>query len=483
MTPTLQCDFCLAANPCWQYPAEDFRLAEGQMSHDGWAACSTCHGLIEAEKFDDLARRAAGRLKRHTGVYALDQIAANHAAFREHRSGPASPLDGAAYVSGLRAVEIEQLDTLGRMSAAAAPAARIEFHVDGPTPRPAQYCAQFAAHHGGLWKKVEETRALRSRRTDPVQWPDWCFLPRWWSSRIVAGLFGRRDPDVSDDSSGAWLSALAAWRTTQGVYRIDHDIAAELMKTPLTSDLPGEVLFRLPEWSVYVEAPAGLKADGCAVAGFFAYLDGISTEEVDLIVVADLRANPDGGIPEDYLLCHAPIALGAGSLEASIRASLELAVKTRADQQVAPETLLRDNLDSMIEEQRTALAPYISLLLYLCSTAADIADRSGRRERPANPVPVKTKKGVRMFPAEKVTHWDVGFRMGADLRRAAAESGESKGGAHASPRPHVRTAHWHHYWTGPRDSTQRKLVLKWLHPMLVKAEKPEDLVPTVRPVR
>ena len=72
-----------------------------------------------------------------------------------------------------------------------------------------------------------------------------------------------------------WLSALAAWRMTQGVYRIDHYIAPEVLKTPLKSDLPGEVLFRLPEWSVYLEVPAGLTEEGCGVAGFFAYLDGI----------------------------------------------------------------------------------------------------------------------------------------------------------------------------------------------------------------
>jgi hypothetical protein len=160
-----------------------------------------------------------------------------------------------------------------------------------------------------------------------------------------------------------------------------------------------------------------------------------------------------------------------------------LAVKIRAGEQVAPEALLRTDLDSMIERERTALVPYISLLLYLCSTAADIADHSGHRERPANPAPVKTKKGIRMFPADRVTQWDVGFRMGAELRRAAGESSETNGGAHASPRPHVRTAHWHHFWTGPRDSAERRLVLRWLHPILVKAEKPEDLVPTVRPVR
>jgi hypothetical protein len=46
--------------------------------------------------------------------------------------------------------------------------------------------------------------------------------------------------------------------------------------------------------------------------------------------------------------------------------------------------------------------------------------------------------------------------------------------------PHVRAAHWHHFWKGPRDGA-RELVLRWLPPILVKMDEAPDLA-TVRSV-
>ena len=57
--------------------------------------------------------------------------------------------------------------------------------------------------------------------------------------------------------------------------------------------------------------------------------------------------------------------------------------------------------------------------------------------------------------------WLVWRSLGARLRQAR----ENNGGEHASPRAHVRRAHWHSYWMGTRDEQQ--LSLKWLHPILV----------------
>jgi hypothetical protein len=74
--------------------------------------------------------------------------------------------------------------------------------------------------------------------------------------------------------------------------------------------------------------------------------------------------------------------------------------------------------------------------------------------------------------------------MGAAIRKAkiAIES-EDRGGTHASPRPHVRRAHWHTYWTGPRkDPQKRKPVLKWLSPILVNVEDGADMPVTIRKV-
>lgn len=43
---------------------------------------------------------------------------------------------------------------------------------------------------------------------------------------------------------------------------------------------------------------------------------------------------------------------------------------------------------------------------------------------------------------------------------------------HASSRPLIRRAHWHHFWTGPRDG-ERKLILQWLPPIPVGADDEE----------
>lgn len=66
----------------------------------------------------------------------------------------------------------------------------------------------------------------------------------------------------------------------------------------------------------------------------------------------------------------------------------------------------------------------------------------------------------------------VGYRIGAELRayeRAQRENGPSQGG---TVRPHMRRAHWHHFWTGPRDG-ERKLVLKWVPPTMVALKNGE----------
>ena len=40
-------------------------------------------------------------------------------------------------------------------------------------------------------------------------------------------------------------------------------------------------------------------------------------------------------------------------------------------------------------------------------------------------------------------------------------------GAHSSPRPHVRAAHWHTFWVGPRSAKfpDRKPIIRWLPPI------------------
>jgi hypothetical protein len=111
-----------------------------------------------------------------------------------------------------------------------------------------------------LWKRVDEMRA----RPD---WPTWCFLPTSEIGRLIGGM---REVDPSVGAKLNSIAALAGWRVTQGVYRFDPDLFDSVWHTPLDTQIPGEVLFRLPEWCVYIMTPGCVFAER-SLGGFFAY--------------------------------------------------------------------------------------------------------------------------------------------------------------------------------------------------------------------
>ena len=54
---------------------------------------------------------------------------------------------------------------------------------------------------------------------------------------------------------------------------------------------------------------------------------------------------------------------------------------------------------------------------------------------------------------------------------------------HARPRPHLRRGHWSHFWTGKRDSADRERILKWIEPVYINADSPDDLPTTIHKVK
>jgi hypothetical protein len=83
--------------------------------------------------------------------------------------------------------------------------------------------------------------------------------------------------------------------------------------------------------------------------------------------------------------------------------------------------------------------------------------------------------GTRIPAASLPTKWDVGVRMGAAIRAAEAkERSEPQGGTHASPRAHVRRAHW---YTFTRGAGRAERFVKWLPPIPVNVG--DDNLPAV----
>lgn len=295
----------------------------------------------------------------------------------------------------------------------------------------------------------------------PTEWPTWCWCPLAGAYAVISRGRDRIRPDEAADIGT--LGAIAAWRATQGIYRVHPSLLAELLETPLTGDVPAEILTRLPEWSVYVETP-GHALWGAPLAGFWGYLEhDVSEGRTELRLVLDFEDVDQLG----QVVVH----LGA-SLEDGVRAAV---VDARIQALRMGRAHLAPPLDG-VEVAAQGIAGLVSTLLYLC---ADDAEIGARAEAPPRVVRAK-KRPILPSPKAPVIH-ETGTRIGAALdlarERVAREHGPSTG---RSVSPHVRRAHWHSYLMGPLTAERRR-VLRWLSPMLVAADDAPN-VATVRKV-
>lgn len=349
-----------------------------------------------------------------------------------------------------------------------------------PQPQPSDatvdrlrgYLASIAREFPDCWKAFDNFRAMRGGQLPA--WPNWCFCPVSGAYAIASGGGDNRVP-IERMGAVASLACLGAWRPAQGIYRFDATVLEALWDTPVTGEIPGEVLHAIPEWCVYVETPGRTWATR-PMFGFFAFLEsdaGGGREELRLVV--------DDG---DRLTGALPIHLGAG-LEAGLRRAHAEALRQIELRGEAPESIGR-LLDEQGAEIMRDIAPLVSAVLYLCSQNGEIAGRG----KPCRPRATRTKRGDRLFPPDQPRVWECGYRIGAAIRAAQEQERRPAGdGTHASPRPHIRRAHWHSFWTGPKAKvgatreTDRKLVLRWLPPIAVNVSEEAEVVPTVHPVR
>lgn len=337
------------------------------------------------------------------------------------------------------------------------------------------YLAAIAKKYPGVWGTIDDMR--RDRGIGLPDWAPWCFLPLAGAAAIasrgqdVTGLDPRTLLSIQADISV--VGALAAWRPTQGIYRFHPNMLEALWATPVTGDLPIDLLFRLPEWCIYVETPQKSFLQK-KLHGFFVHLEEDAQDRR-----CELRFLLDGENELAPLILHLSGKTIPGALEKSFAESKTMARKLTLNMPAITDELQRD-----IAREAESL---VSLLLYLCSLNAELRDARGIKAAPFKPKVKHTKKGERLFPAERQTFWEVGYRIGSALGRKLADSerrSAANAGGHASPSPHIRRAHWHSFWTGPmKDPEGRELVLKWLPPIPVNIEETEELIPTIRPVR
>jgi hypothetical protein len=272
---------------------------------------------------------------------------------------------------------------------------------------------------------------------------------------------------------------LATWRLGKGVYRFDDDLRQALLETPVTGDIPTDVLKRLPEWCVYVETP-GFRPNDLLVHGFFACITRFNGEEV-------LHLTIDSQDPtRSRLIGFVPIGLSHRTIEDALRWNVlqSIAVTKDFSQKGVPfakplqaelDRADRDpeRVDELVAGALGDVGPLLSLALYLCADDAEID-----ADRPRRPIPTVTKGGTRFFAAGMSRLIGVGLRLGARLRDARQRAANDRPAGTNTVIPHLRKAHWHTYLYGPRSGEQQRR-LRWIHPTLVNDHARADDAPAV----
>ena len=127
---------------------------------------------------------------------------------------------------------------------------------------PVEYLNAISRKYPEAWKMIEGIRSLAQSYV-----PSWCFASVATCKEITDFYHEHTEIDVTMGDSEA-LAALAAWRYTQGIYEFEESVYETLTQSEFKSQLPAEIIQKLPEWCVYIKTPhIGL------VHGFFAHLD------------------------------------------------------------------------------------------------------------------------------------------------------------------------------------------------------------------
>lgn len=340
--------------------------------------------------------------------------------------------------------------------------------------------------------KVVDAMAFTSSTERRSEWPEDILLPKFVWGAIYAHCAGIRVEDMKTSSmqfrnDAERLAFLSTWGKTQGIYRFDETIYNELINSPIEGDIPASLLRNLPQWCIYVETPGLMLMSGIPARGTWV-MPEYSNDEVVLSFMFDPLSRSEQA---KSIASVISIDLDGGTIEESMNKYRDQTIASLGGGGVLDQIGVgKKEIEEITGDVTKIVSQVLSLVLYIC-TQNDYATKNGR-SKPSNPELQKTKRGLRMFTPSTPEMWDVGVRMGTALRKAmAGMGGDGSGHSGASPRPHVRSPHWHGFRIGnikdehgnPIPASKREMRVKFLPSIPVNFTAGEDLPAVIRKVR
>ncbi|MGV7078508.1 AcrVA2 family anti-CRISPR protein [Testudinibacter sp. P80/BLE/0925] len=314
-------------------------------------------------------------------------------------------------------------------------------------------------------KLAEQSDLIRQLHKESV-----CFIPMNAYQSIYLNETSSLPEMLALMTDISKMGALIPWSYSKLIYRFDDEAALEIMQTEMDSIIPISVFYRLPAWSIYVETPPIDFENGQKINGFYAHLDagnpdnpGYESDELRLLL------DTTGG------LVALPLPLKEttvkGLIDGLISSAKVQASKVHIFDDVSPD----DNWSSIM---LTYIKPVLSLLIFICTQNDEVTERK--------PVKQAYKRNGYVINPDPIIN-DVGVRIGSAIKlskqQAEAKEREYTSTGRLAPRPHIRRAHWHGFWSGSKKDDKQKFNLKWLPPIPVGTDDTDKITPTAHKIK
>ena len=269
------------------------------------------------------------------------------------------------------------------------------------------------------------------------------------------------------------ITAFGTWRNTLGVYRIDPEIYQQSVTAVIPPETPTTIFSNLPDWCVYIQLPSEHPMEminNCVpslVMGFWAHLAREVNEPVggvaskgNLVLTIILDLMPSENDSCDVIVPINLIIEEGVSVEQSI-------IKTYSK----VDGIYTTEQERMIAQELRQMSNLLSLLLWLCAEEPDISNMKGE---PITPEQIRlpkygvNKKTGSFVPPSQPTIYEVGKRLGGEVREFNKQNANSDTRTPSRKRPHIRRGHWHGVWRG--TGQDKKFDLYWQPAIFVNSK-------------
>ena len=323
---------------------------------------------------------------------------------------------------------------------------------------PLDFLIDYNKKYPNIWKYTEEFQSEKDLWDDSV-----CYFPIGASMGILQEFYNVPFPLLTKDAY--IISGLAGWRIDKQVYQFEEQICNLLFQqaeNPEDLMLTTDVFKLLPSKSVYIKYPSNIINDkNNYVDGFLAWVESDMNDhsyELRLVHIGNING-------ERTTITNEIIHLTPGkTVSDGVDEALNL-VKNQND--------IGNKVISDIQQDRYFINDYkmrisrdIQLVLYLCASNADI------EENPEQSKIYRFSNGIIKDKYREIKIYDVGYKLFDEidtLKEVEKEPKKHSNSVGASKSPHIRKAHWHHYWVGKEN--EKSKILKWLHPMFINPQK------------